>query len=44
MRKDKINYYLDIAKVVAERSTCLRRKFGCIIVKNDESLKGEFGY
>ena len=38
MRKDKINYYLDIAEVVAERSTCLRRKFGSIIVNNDEIL------
>ena len=36
MRKDKINYYLGIAEVVAERSTCLRRKFGSIIVSNDE--------
>src|SRR5574344_645088 len=38
MRKDKINYYLDIAKSVTERSTCLRRHFGCIIVKNDEII------
>jgi len=36
VRRDKINYYLDIAQVVAERSTCLRRKFGSIIVSNDE--------
>lgn len=36
MRKDKINYYLDIAKVVSERSTCLRRHYGCVIVNNDE--------
>lgn len=35
MRKDKENYYLDIAQTVAERSTCLRRQFGAIIVKND---------
>ncbi len=35
-RRDKINYYLDIAEAVLERSTCLRRKFGAIIVKNDE--------
>lgn len=35
MRVDKINYYLDIAQTVAERSTCLRRNFGAIIVKND---------
>ena len=35
-RRDKINYYLDIAEAVSERSTCLRRKFGAIVVKNDE--------
>lgn len=34
-RRDKTNYYLDIAETVLERSTCLRRKFGAIIVKND---------
>ena len=34
-RVSKHNYYLDIAQTVAERSTCLRRKFGAIIVKND---------
>lgn len=38
MRKDKINYYLDIAQSVTERSTCLRRHYGCIIVKNDEII------
>ena len=35
-RIDKENYYLDIAETVAERSTCLRRCYGAIIVKNDE--------
>ena len=35
MRIDKINYYLDIAQTVAERATCLRRRFGSVIVKND---------
>ena len=35
-RVDKISYYLDIAQTVAERSTCMRRKYGAIIVKNDE--------
>lgn len=35
-RKDKINYYLDIAQAVAERGTCLRRNYGAIIVKNDQ--------
>ena len=38
MRKDKINYYLDIAKEVAARSTCLRRKYGAVIVNNDEII------
>lgn len=35
-RVDKHNYYLDIADTVTERGTCLRRRFGAIIVKNDE--------
>ena len=34
-RVSKNNYYLDIAQTVSERSTCLRRRFGAIIVKND---------
>ena len=37
-RRDKTNYYLDIAEAVSERSTCLRRKFGAIVVKNDEII------
>ena len=37
-RVSKINYYLDIAQTVAERSTCLRRMFGAIIVKNDSII------
>ncbi len=35
-RRDKINYYLDIADAVSRRSTCLRRIYGAIIVNNDE--------
>lgn len=35
-RRDKINYYLDIAQSVLARGTCLRRNYGAIIVKNDE--------
>ena len=38
MRINKINYYLNIAETVCERSTCLRRKFGAVIVKNDEVI------
>ena len=37
-RVDKINYYLDMAEVALERSTCLRRKWGAVIVKNDEII------
>ena len=37
-RVSKENYYLDIAETVAERATCLRRKFGAIIVKNDSII------
>ncbi|MDR0918664.1 MAG: dCMP deaminase family protein [Oscillospiraceae bacterium] len=37
-RVDKSNYYLDIAEVVLERSTCFRRQFGAVIVKNDEII------
>ena len=34
-RVSKHNYYLDIAETVAERCTCMRKKFGAIIVKDD---------
>lgn len=37
-RVDKHNYYLNIAETVAARSTCLRRTFGAVLVKNDEIL------
>lgn len=38
VRRDKENYYLDIAEAAAGRGTCLRRNFGAIIVKNDQIL------
>jgi len=37
-RKDKDNYYLDIAETVLIRSTCRRRRYGAIIVLNDEII------
>ena len=37
-RRDKVNYYLDLAETVSKRSTCLRRKYGAVIVKNDEVI------
>ena len=38
LRRDKHNYYLDIAETVLERGTCLRRNYGAIIVNNDEII------
>lgn len=35
MRPDKNAYYLDIALAVSKRSTCLKRHYGCVIVKDD---------
>jgi len=37
-RTGKDNYYLDIADAVSGRSTCLRRRYGAIIVRNDEII------
>ena len=37
-RRDKINYYLDLAETVSQRCTCLRRHYGAVIVKNDEVI------
>ena len=38
VRRDKQNYYLDMAQVALERSTCLRRQYGAVIVKDDEII------
>lgn len=37
-RRDKMNYYLDLAEMVSQRGTCLRRRYGAVIVKNDEVI------
>ena len=37
-RRDKVNYYLDLADVVSKRGTCLRRLYGAVIVKDDEVI------
>lgn len=37
-RRDKVNYYLDLAESVSQRGTCLRRNYGAVIVKNDEVI------
>lgn len=41
-RIDKKNYYLDIAGTVLERSTCMRRHYGAIIVQNDEIVSSGY--
>ena len=38
MRPSKDEYYLNIALEVSKRSTCLKRHYGCVIVKNDEII------
>ena len=38
MRPTKNEYYLNIAEAVMARSTCLRRKYGAVIVKDDEII------
>lgn len=35
-RRDKVNYYLDLAETVGQRGTCLRRNYGAVIVNHDE--------
>ncbi len=41
-RIDKENYYLDIAGTVLERSTCMRKHYGAIIVQNDEIVSSGY--
>ena len=41
-RIDKTSYYLDIAGTVLERSTCMRRHYGAIIVQDDEIVSSGY--
>lgn len=38
IRKDYDRYYLDIADSVSDRSTCIRRMYGSVIVKDGEII------
>lgn len=38
MNNEKVNYYLDIAYSVSKKSTCLRARYGAVIVKDDEII------
>lgn len=37
-RVNKSKYYLDIAKAASKRSTCIKKHYGAVIVKNDEII------
>lgn len=37
-RISKSEYYLNIAEAVSKRSTCARRNYGAVLVKNDEII------
>ena len=41
-RISKDRYYLSIAEMAAQRSTCLRRRYGAIIVNNDEIVSSGY--
>jgi dCMP deaminase len=38
MRPSKDDYYMDIARMVCKRSTCLRRRFGAVIVSKSDKI------
>ena len=42
IRLDKNEYYLDIARTVSKRATCLRRRFGAVIVINDQVVSSGY--
>ncbi|MBU3918715.1 dCMP deaminase family protein [Patescibacteria group bacterium] len=37
-RPSKDEYYLDFARAISKRATCLRRKFGAVIVRDDQII------
>ncbi len=37
-RPSKTDYYLNIAREVAQRSTCLRRRVGAVIIREDQII------
>ncbi len=41
-RPEKQEYYMSIAKQIAQRSTCLKRKFGAIIVREDNIISAGY--
>jgi dCMP deaminase len=41
-RPSKTEYYLNIAMEVSKRATCIRRRWGAIIVKNDQIISSGY--
>ena len=37
-RPSKDKYYLDLARAISKRATCLRRNFGAVIVRDDQII------
>jgi dCMP deaminase len=42
-RPEKVDYYLNIAREVSKRSTCLRRRFGAVILRDDQIVSSGYG-
>ena len=42
MRPSKTEYYLNIARAVSERATCLRRRYGAVIVLNEQVVSSGY--
>lgn len=41
-RPDKEEYYMSIAKQISQRSTCLKRRYGAIIVREDNIISAGY--
>lgn len=42
MRKSWSEFFFDVAKQVSERSTCLRRQYGCVLVRDKTIISTGF--
>lgn len=44
MRISRVNYYLELADLTSERSTCQSRRVGCVLVEADSHRVKSIGY
>lgn len=42
MRQTWDDYWFDLARLISGRSTCLRRQYGCVLVKDKHSVSSGF--